>query len=576
MNLRILLIATLIATLILISISTTGTLSAAGLVTTLTGSVNLLLPPQRLVIETSAVSIDEATTWSGSLTGYSDLRTDMTITATVVWQADGSLLATDIELLGIGDRIMLSGLVIDSDTEEGQPARYQIETGEWIVIYPDTVRDGDPRAISTSTILTAECVETPAAELRALSIHALDQQGWLSFDNNPWSVPGVETAYGQQALVLLGDESDSVKVAERHGAVVLGALASSLVQLFAWQEPVTEGMLIALIDDPDVVNAEPNWTAVDQETVRRRNIAYDRAPSADKYINQRAKTAIDSQRAHQKTTGAGTLVAVIDTGVDPFHPLLRYRLEPGWDFVDGDAGPWETSDGIDQDHDQEIDEASGHGTFVAGLVLLVAPSTRIVPYRVFNDDGQSSEFAVCQAMLAAMDRGVDVINLSFVQQSRPQILDQIIDEAAKRGIVLVAGAGNGFTDGSIPAPTDSLPFPADDHRVLAVAATGSDDSIADFSNYGSLVALAAPGVDLYSGGIQNQFGTWDGTSMAAPLVSGAVVLLRSLEPRLGPREIEAALLQSALPAADGGPGLLQVGAALELLPRITSRSGRRR
>jgi subtilisin family serine protease len=562
----------MIASLMIVSI--TSVVSGAGLVTTVTGSVNLLAEP-RLVVDTTTIFTDEETGWSGSLTGFPDLRTDMTVMATVVWQENGSLLATEIELLGVGNRVMLAGYVIDRETA-GEPLLFQIETGEWIAVYPDTVQDGDQGVIGVSRFVTVECVPEPGPSflLRALWLH-LSPEGRLSFDENPWSVPGGEATYSSQAIVVLVDGADPVTVAERHGATVLGTLSGSLVHLFAWQEEVSLAILTQLNDDPEVEDAEPNWAASDQETVRRRNIAYDRTPSAAKYTGQRAVRATDTTRAHQLTTGAGTLVAVIDTGVDPYHPLLRHRIEPGWDFVDNDARPWETSDGIDQDQDQELDEAAGHGTFVAGLVLLVAPAAKIVPYRVFNDDGQGNEFAVCQAVLAAMDRGVDVINLSFVQDARPRVLDEILDEASRRGIVLVSGAGNGVTDGSGPGPTNDLPFPADDHRVLGIAAVGADGTLADFSNYGPEVALAAPGVDLYSGGILRQFGTWEGTSMAAPLVSGAVALLRSLEPRLGPQEIEAALLQSALPAADGGPGLLQVGAALDLLPVTASRSGRR-
>jgi subtilisin family serine protease len=562
----------MMASLMLVSI--TGIVSGAGLVTSVSGSVNLLAEP-RLVVDTTTIITNQETGWSGSLTGYLDLDTDMTVKATVVWQENGSLLATEIELLGIGDRVMLAGYVIDMDVAS-ETQLVQIETGEWIAIYPDTVQDGDHGVIDRTSFITVECVPEPSSSLlRALWLHLKPQYIGAGFDENPWSVPGVESTYSSQAIVILGDDADPVAVAERHGATVLGSLSGSLVHLFAWQEEVGDSVLTALLGDPEVAGAEPNWTANDQETVRRRNIAYDRHATAAKYTGQAAVRATDTTRAHQLTTGAGTLVAVVDTGVDPYHPLLRYRIEPGWDFVDDDARPWETSDGIDQDQDQELDEAAGHGTFVAGLVLLVAPAAKIVPYRVFNDDGQSNEFVVCQAVLAAMDRGVDVINLSFVQQKQPRILDEILDEASRRGIVLVSGAGNGFTDGSLPRPGDDLPFPADDHRVLAIAASRADGTLADFSNFGPDVALAAPGVDLYSGGILMQFGTWEGTSMAAPLVSGAVALLRSLEPRLGPREIEAALLQSALPAGDGGPGLLQVGAALELLPVNTNRSGRR-
>jgi hypothetical protein len=560
-------------------------LLAAGLVTTVTGPVDLVIDPNRLVIDsTKVIKVDDATEWSGGPSGHADLTTDMVVKATVVWQADGSLLASSVELLGSGELITLSG-TIDSIREYDESNAYILDSGEWIYLYKgEVVIDGDVvsfEAIRLGDLLTAECVTTPDDQLRGLWVHVTSDPLRVG-DENPWSVPGVyDESISDQALVILRQGADPIFVAASYGARVTGTIAGSLVLLFEWPDRAEAAILGSLREDPDVVAAEYNLSVWDQETVRRRAIALDRHPTGARFFGQRAVNAADVTSAQKLATGADTLVAVIDTGVDPFHPLLRYRIAPGgWDFVDNDDEPWETSDGVDQNDNDNVDEAAGHGTFVAGLVLLVAPDAMIVPYRAFNDEGVSNEFAVCSAMLAAMDRGVDVINMSFIQTDRPRILDQIIDEASRRGIVLVSGAGNGEPDSEHSGlrPKADLPFPADDPRVLAVAATNNQDLLADFSNFGPLVALAAPGVDLYSGSIDGQLGTWSGTSMAAPLVSGAAALLRSLNPHLGPKEVEAALLQSAVEIGDEGPGLLQVGAAAELVPksRSAARSGARR
>jgi hypothetical protein len=560
----------------------TGTtnLLAAGLVTTVTGPVDLVLDPDRLVIDsTKVITVDDATEWTGGMSRHADLTTDMVVKATVVWQENGSFLASSVELLGSGELLTLTGLIISEDEDS---FTFQIESGEWIYLYPgEVVLDGDVvniQSIRPGNLLTAECVTTPENQLRALWAHVTIDRGYMA-DENPWSLPGAHDPAHDQVLVILRQGADAAAVAAAHGATVTGTISGSLVLLFEWQSSVESTVLDALLEDPDVVAAEYNLSAWDQETVRRRAIALDRHPTGTRFFAQRAVTAADITEAQKCATGAGTLVAVIDTGIDPFHPLLRHRVAAGgWDFVDNDDEPWETSDGIDQDEDDDVDEAAGHGTFVAGLVLLVAPDAKIVPYRVFNDEGVSNEFAVCSAMLAAIDRGVDVINMSFIQIGRPRILDRIIDEASRRGIVLVSGAGNAEPEAN-RYPTSVLPFPADDPRVLAVAAVDNHDILADFSNFGSLVAVAAPGVDLYSGGIDGQLGTCSGTSMAAPLVSGAAALLRSLNPYLGPKEIEAALLQSALAIGDEGPGLLQIGAAAELVPETRSAirsAGRRR
>ncbi len=162
--------------------------------------------------------------------------------------------------------------------------------------------------------------------------------------------------------------------------------------------------------------------------------------------------------------------------------------------------------------------------------------------------------------MLAIDRGADVINMSFTYPERSRILDRILMEASERGVILVAGAGNGGRP--------DLPFPAADNRVLAVAAIDPQGLLADFSNRGIDVAIAAPGVDLYSAGLDAQFGIWSGTSMAAPLVAGTAALMRSINPRLTPQQVAAALFQGASAASeeDDIRLILQAGHAITLVP----------
>ena len=129
--------------------------------------------------------------------------------------------------------------------------------------------------------------------------------------------------------------------------------------------------------------------------------------------------------------GSGSVVAIMDNGVDYCHPLLKgHILAGGMDLIDGDLLPWETSDGIDQDGDGEIDEAAGHGTFVASVVALAAPGARILPYRVLNDDGGGTAFNLALALADAVERGVDVINLSLAYRERSAVVDLLLEEAA--------------------------------------------------------------------------------------------------------------------------------------------------
>ncbi len=540
----------------------------AGLISELLGTVDLVMEPDKLVLDASyIIATNSATEWEGGLESYSELRAGMTAKVTVVWRADASLLATAVEMLSLTGIETLHGMVVSGESDESvQIASFEIATGEWITMDARTILDGDvnkAREIFDGMILTADCVIDSVGDYRALWALAEDPFLIDPFADGGPGLAGEEYSRAE-ALVVLVDGADPTAVADRVGAAVIGLLPGTLVHLFQWPMAIDENDLVVILNDPDVVDVEPNLDVWDPESIARRLIVVDRSPSSHKYTEQAAVAQANIAEAHERTVGAGTLVAIIDTGVDPFNPLLRHRIGTGWDFLEGDNEPWETSDGIDQDDDGDIDEAAGHGTFVAGLVLLTAPEATIIPYRALNDDGYGTTFTVCQAVLAAIDRGADVINMSFAfsqetGRKRPKILDRLLDEAAQRGIVLVAGAGN-WTD-------DDLPFPAEDHRVIAVAATDNNGALADFSNFGADVTLAAPGVELYCGAASGQFGTWSGTSMAAPLVSGAVALLRSVNPLLSPLQIETALTQASIPAAgDDDPGLIQVSAALDLVP----------
>ncbi|RMH18566.1 MAG: hypothetical protein D6696_12785, partial [Acidobacteria bacterium] len=167
----------------------------------------------------------------------------------------------------------------------------------------------------------------------------------------------------------------------------------------------------------------------------------------------------------------------------------------------------------------ELPPFFGHGTMVAGLVRLVAPEARIMPLRVFDDDGSGHLFDVVRAIYFAVDNGAEVINLSFgIDEPSPALL-QAINYARQKGVVCVAAAGN---DGG-----RERIYPAAFGTSLGVAATDLDDRLGDFSNYGSgLVSVAAPGVGVISAFPGGLFAAGWGTSFSTPLVSGTVALVR--------------------------------------------------
>ena len=280
--------------------------------------------------------------------------------------------------------------------------------------------------------------------------------------------------------------------------------------------------------------------------------------------------------------GTGTssaIVAVVDTGIVAAHPDLAGRLVDGWDFIDNDSDP----------NDSTRDRA--HGTMVAGIaaagtdngkgVAGIAWSGRIMPLRVFNASGTANIFGIAQAIryAAGLDnssgrlpaRQARVVNLSFAGVVRTQSEEEACNAARQAGTLPVAASGN---DG-----TSRVRYPAAYGSVLAVAATTREGMRADYSSHGSWLSLAAPGgtqgdgimvADRDSSG-NFVYRRTSGSSFASPHVSGVAALLMELG-SLAPDEVQELLEATARdvgPAGrddDTGWGILDAhSAALALL-----------
>jgi hypothetical protein len=254
-------------------------------------------------------------------------------------------------------------------------------------------------------------------------------------------------------------------------------------------------------------------------------------PSA--FTKQPAATTLQLTAAHTQSLGAGVTVAVLDTGADPTVPALKGRLLPGWNYVadNGDTADVAARAG---------NAAVGHGTFVSGLVALVAPKAKILPYKVLNSQGYGTIYGVSQAIIDATAADASVINLSFgtATQPPPNLLQQAIQQAQAAGVVVVAAAGN---EGS-----NQQEFPASWPRTLSVAALApGDGSLAAFSDFGGWVQVGAPGEEVVGPMPGGGYAIWAGTSMATPFVSGQAALIRSLVPGIQPDHVFQAIEQTA-------------------------------
>ena len=264
--------------------------------------------------------------------------------------------------------------------------------------------------------------------------------------------------------------------------------------------------------------------------------------------------------AHAVATGAGVIVAVVDTGVDADHPLLAGALAGGgFDFVGNDFDPDEERNFTDDDGDGLVDEQFGHGTFIASLVRVVAPEALVLPVRVLDDEGFGTSSSVAAGIFWAVDAGAHVVNVSVDIPNAPDVVKAALEYARDRGVVVVAAAGNrGRPDIDFPARLD---------EAIGVAAVDGFGARAPFSNAGEKVGLSAPGVGLLGAMPleRNPAGTarWSGTSFAAPLVAGSAALVRQAFPGLDAEQVEARLRATATPLAPAlGAGLVQPAAAV--------------
>jgi subtilisin family serine protease len=289
--------------------------------------------------------------------------------------------------------------------------------------------------------------------------------------------------------------------------------------------------------------------------------------------------------------GTPVTVAVIDTGVDFSHPELAGAnwVNPGpgkggdlygWNFIDDNA---------------DIRDLSGHGTIIAGIIAAssdrpfgiagINPWARIMALKAMELDGTGGSIGLAEAIVYAVDHGARVINLSVGGPTLTKAEQDAIDYAASRDVLVVVASGNEGVDTATFSPAGLK-------NVLAVAAVGPDLKRQGFSNWGSTIGIAAPGVDIlslrarqtdllqltrrdYKPGtavVGEQFYRVTGSSFAAPMVSGAASLLLSVNPRLTAVQVRRMLLQSAhdLEAIGtnqfSGYGLLDIAGALSADP----------
>jgi len=316
------------------------------------------------------------------------------------------------------------------------------------------------------------------------------------------------------------------------------------------------------------------------------------------YVNQPAASIVRVSAAQTQfnVTGSGSVVADIDTGIDPNHPAFTGVLLPGYDFVNNKQGASELSDfpsshppcttttcntpgNVNQSSAAFLDQSSaafldtnpkyaafGHGTMVMGIIHLVAPKANLLPLKAFGPDGTGYLSNILHAIYYAVANNANAINMSFDFPTSSPELASALDYASQKALICAASAGNNGQKAD-PSTPSSMVYPAAlQNVVMGVASTSDTDTRSSFSNYGNaIVWVAAPGEGILTTYPFSTYAAGWGTSFSAPFVSGGAGLLLNKQAKTNESQAAAAVAHAVSVGPDMGNGRLDLVQALQAL-----------
>lgn len=217
-----------------------------------------------------------------------------------------------------------------------------------------------------------------------------------------------------------------------------------------------------------------------------------------------------------ETMGEGVRIGIIDTGIDANHIELKNRIRDYANFTGGST--------------DDVNDENGHGTHISGIlcaerngvgVIGVAPKADLYVAKAFDADGKTDYECIEKSVNWLIDKRVDVINMSFSSSGANKQYAELIKKAYNNGICMICAAGN---EGNLGGNT--IGYPARFAETVAVSAVDINKNIADFSSRGNAAEICAAGINIYSCYPGGTYATLSGTSMATPIIAGAVAILQ--------------------------------------------------
>lgn len=338
-----------------------------------------------------------------------------------------------------------------------------------------------------------------------------------------------------EVIVKWREAARGPELARAHGlsvASAVGAPGAGLPAVISTGGRPVEDVLGELRADPAVAYAEPNYVV---------RLAGEVAVNDPKTAGQYSLDRMRVRDAWSLSTGGAGVIAVLDTGVQANHPDLSGRVLPGYDFVNNDTN---------------AADDNGHGTWVAGIIAAnandgygiagISWSDKILPVKIMTREGTGDTADLTSAIVWAADHGATVINMSVGGFPTSSYVQDAVNYAWGKGVVLVGAAGNNAREEAF--------YPASFANVISVSGTQVNDEFSSWSSYGSLVDVSAPGASIqttnctvctYAG-----HDTWgdhtyiSGTSFATPNVAGVVALIRARYPSYTPSQVVSRLFST--------------------------------